>query len=97
MKNCLDDDWVHDIRFASVVLTKKLIGYLHSTMPYDDWQNMYTELLKRLDDAQDGIRIETCKCFEVFFDVISDPWSNTFYDYTIKNILIHLDDQNPTI
>jgi hypothetical protein len=29
---------------------------------------MYPELLKRMDDAQDGIRIEMCKVFEVFFD-----------------------------
>ena len=28
MKNCLDDDWVHNIRFAGVVLTKHIIKYL---------------------------------------------------------------------
>lgn len=51
MKNCLDDDWVHDIRFAGVVLTKHLIRYLRDLLVYDDWKQMYTELLKRLDDA----------------------------------------------
>lgn len=97
LKNCLDDDWVHDIRFAGVVFVKHLISYLHEHLGHDDWKNMYTELLKRLDDAQDGIRIETCKCFEVFFDVLPDPWNSTFYEYTVKNILIHLDDQNEAI
>lgn len=97
LKISLDDDWVHDLRFAAVVCLKKLIGYLHEGLAYDDWKNMYTEMLKRLDDAQDGIRIECCKAFEVFFDVIPDPWNNTFYEYTVKNILIHLDDQSPAI
>ena len=51
MKNCLDDDWVHNIRFAGVVLTKHIIKYLQKTLDYEDWKQMYTELLKRLDDA----------------------------------------------
>ena len=92
MKNCLDDDWVHDIRFAGVIAVKHIITYVSESLGDEDWKQMYTELLKRLDDAQDGIRIETCKCFEVFFDCLRDPWNNTFYQYTVKNILIHLDD-----
>ena len=97
MKNCLDDDWVHEIRFAGIILTKNLINYLHAHLVEEDWKMMYVELLKRLDDAQDGIRIECCKCFEAFFANLPDPWNSTFYEYTIKNILIHLDDQNPAI
>jgi len=29
LKNCLDDDWANDLRFASVVLMKHTIGYIH--------------------------------------------------------------------
>ena len=53
--------------------------------------------MKRLDDAQDGIRVETCKAFEVFFEHISDPWSSSLYSYTIKQIFIHIDDPNTQI
>lgn len=69
LKNCLDDDWQNDIRFASVVLCRHLLTYLCPTSQFDreDYIHIYPELLKRLDDAQDGIRIETCKVFEVFF------------------------------
>ena len=54
-------------------------------------------MLKRLDDAQDGIRIETCKAFEILFEMMSDPWSSSLYEYTVKNIFIHLDDPNQEI
>ena len=54
-------------------------------------------MLKRLDDAQDGIRIETCKAFEILFEMMSDPWSGSLYEYTVKNIFIHLDDPNQEI
>ena len=29
LKNCIDDDWANDIRYASVILVKNLIMYLH--------------------------------------------------------------------
>jgi hypothetical protein len=97
LKNCLDDDWQNDIRYFSVVLLKTLISYLSDTLDREDYINIYQELLKRLDDAQDGIRIETCKVFEVFFDHLPNPWSSSLYEYTVKNIFIHLDDQNEAI
>ena len=97
LKNCLDDDWQNDIRFASVVMIRHMLAYLKDTFDREDYIELYPELLKRLDDAQDGIRIETCKCFEVFFDQLMDPWSSSLYDYTIKTIFIHLDDANEKI
>mmetsp|Transcript_10035 Transcript_10035/g.16892 ORF Transcript_10035/g.16892 Transcript_10035/m.16892 type:complete len:159 (+) Transcript_10035:1130-1606(+) len=97
LKSSLDDDWANDLRFASIVLTKHLQGYLKDNFEHDDYQLIYTELLKRLDDAQDGIRIETCKVLEVFFEIIPDPWSGSLYEYTVKTIYVHLDDSNPEI
>lgn len=97
MKNCLDDDWQNDIRFASVVMLKHLLPYLKGTFDYDDYKELYVELLKRLDDAQDGIRIETCKVFELFFEQLPDPWSSSLYEYCVKTIFIHLDDSNEKI
>ena len=57
VKNCIDDDWANDLRFAAVVFIKHLIEYLHEKLDSDDYKEIYPELLKRLDDSQDGIRI----------------------------------------
>lgn len=97
LKNCLDDDWANDLRFTSVVTIRRMIEYLHDVFEHDDWKEIYPELLKRLDDSQDGIRIATSETFCVFFKYLPDPWSVSLYEYTIKNIFIHLDDQNPEI
>ena len=64
----MDDDWSTDMRYASVVFTKHFITYLKVSLTDEDYKGMYPELLKRMDDAQDGIRIEMCRVFEVFFD-----------------------------
>merc|ERR1712005_99615 len=89
MKSPLDDDWGNDLRFASVVFLKTLLKYMGDDMDYESQVEIYPELLKRLDDAQDGIRIETAAAFEYFFDGLKDPWSSSLYEYTVKNVFIH--------
>jgi len=97
MKSCLDDEWANELRFASLIFLRNFITYLQPVMDREDYITVYPELLKRLDDAQDGVRIETCKALEVFFEKLPNPWSSSLYEYTIKAILIHLDDPNPDI
>ena len=97
MKNCLDEDWVNDLRYASVVALKHIMSYIGEDFKDDDHKEMYTELLKRLDDSQDAIRIETCKVFEIFFETLPDPWSSSLFEYTIKSIFVHVDDPNEAI
>ena len=92
IKNCMDDDWANDMRFTSVVTVRKIIEYLHEVFDSEDYKEIYPELLKRLDDSQDGIRIATAETFCLFFKYLPDPWSASLYDYTVKNIFIHLDD-----
>lgn len=96
-KNCLDDEWANELRFASLIFVKNLILYLQPVLDREDYVTVYPELLKRLDDAQDGVRLETCKALEVFFEKLPNPWSSSLYEYTIKAILIHLDDPNQDI
>jgi len=71
--------------------------YCREDLDFDDFREIYPDLLKRLDDAQDGIRIETAKNFELFFELVPNPWSSSLYEYSVKNIFIHLDDPNPAI
>lgn len=97
MKNCLDDDWANDLRFTSVVVIRKLIEYLKEEFDGEEQKEIYPELLKRLDDSQDGIRIATAEAFCTLFKNLPNPWSTSLYGYTVKNIFIHLDDQNPEI
>ena len=97
IKNCMDDDWANDLRFTSVVLIRRLIDYLQEVFDAEDYKEIYPELLKRLDDSQDSIRIATSETFSTFFKYLPDPWSVSLYEYTVKNIFIHLDDQNPEI
>ena len=96
-KSLLDDEWANEIRFAALIFIKNLISYRQDDKPHEDYVDVYPQLLMRLDDAQDGIRIECCKALEVFFEKLPNPWSSSLYEYTIKAIMIHLDDPNPEV
>lgn len=85
---------MNELRFASVILTRKIMECIKKDIDHDVFKEIYEQLLKRLDDAQDGIRIEAAKAFETFFDLLPEGWSNSLLDYTIKGIFIHLDDNN---
>ena len=70
LKNSLDDDWANDLRFTAVVLLRVMMEHLASKLEADDYQQIYPELLKRLDDSQDGIRKSAAGVLEVFFSYI---------------------------
>ncbi|KAJ1470684.1 hypothetical protein T484DRAFT_1846831 [Baffinella frigidus] len=69
---------------------------------------MYIELLKRLDDSNDRIRIEAARAFALFLPSAArafalflpsvprgyDPGQ---FDYIVRGLLVHLDDQNPEV
>ena len=97
LKSCLDDDWMNELRFASVILTRKIMECTSKEIDHEEFKAIYEQLLKRLDDAQDQIRIEACKTFELFFEQLPEMWSNSLLDYCIKGIFIHLDDNNDEV
>jgi hypothetical protein len=51
LKNCMDDDWVAELRFASILLLRKMMEYIREDIEYEDFKEVYPELLKRLDDS----------------------------------------------
>mmetsp|Transcript_34058 Transcript_34058/g.33599 ORF Transcript_34058/g.33599 Transcript_34058/m.33599 type:complete len:147 (-) Transcript_34058:30-470(-) len=97
LKNCLDDDFSSEIRYAATVLLKTILQYSGEHFQWDDFKELYPELLKRLDDSQDGIRLEACKAFEYFFEVLPEDWAKNLFEYMIQTIFIHLDDSEEKI
>jgi len=51
MKSCLDDDWTNELRFATVILTRKIMERIKDDIEHEVFKEIYPELLKRLDDA----------------------------------------------
>lgn len=97
LKNWLDDDFSSDIRYAAIVLVKVMIKFSGNNLQWDDFKEVYPELLKRLDDSQDGIRLEACKAYEAFFEFLPKDWATNLVEFMVQNIYIHLDDSDENI
>jgi dynein assembly factor 5, axonemal len=59
---------------------------------------LYPALLKRLDDSSDKVRIAVCSCFLSFLKAAPpSAFHGTTIDYTLDQLLVHLDDVDPAI
>ncbi len=59
--------------------------------------NIYRELLKRLDDSSDDIRLDACQTLAVFMRIVPADYDRNHYKYLLRGLLVHLDDTNPSI
>ena len=117
-KSAMDDSWVPDNRYAAVIAVRKLMGRVqpgeHSSISQEAsegtveiFRDMYPELLKRLDDSQDPVRVEAANAISVMFELIAalvaDPQKATLLlskssvTYVVKALLVHLEDQNDVV
>ena len=100
-KSCLDDNWVPDNRLVSLALIKLLLqACILSPDNGELFRDIYPEMLKRLDDSQDPVRIEACACIGIIFARVGAEYkllSRSSVSYILKSLLVHLDDQSEAV
>lgn len=67
LKTCMDDDWAPDLRLSATHFMTLLITALKDHLDQIELSQLYPVLLSRLEDAQDGIRIEITEAIKRFF------------------------------
>jgi dynein assembly factor 5 len=93
LKSTMEDDWDPQLRDLSVILIKYILLHTKDKISQDDMIDLYPNLLKRLDDSQDSIRILMCQVLKIFFEIIKRTgFSESAYEYIINTAFIHLDD-----
>ena len=97
IKNCMDDDWADDLRFASCAFIKRLLIYLNELFVNTDLDNIQEPLFKMMDDKQDSIRIEMSKGLIEFYKSVKPDWNIETYEKTINLLFIHYDDTKKEI
>ncbi|KAJ1501330.1 HEAT repeat-containing protein 2 [Coelomomyces lativittatus] len=78
-------------------LTEQVL--LSQSLTSEHLKKLYCEILKRLDDASDEIRVQACHLIQSIFlrCSIVNSLDHIHIDEIIKKITIHIDDQNPMI
>merc|ERR1719240_783063 len=97
LKSCLDDSFSPDNRLIACLVLKGTLNELQAEINGEQLREIYPELLKRLDDSNDKIRVAICEALAVFFKCMPPKWSRSLFEYILRTLFVHLDDPNPEI
>mmetsp|Transcript_96123 Transcript_96123/g.170577 ORF Transcript_96123/g.170577 Transcript_96123/m.170577 type:complete len:951 (+) Transcript_96123:63-2915(+) len=97
LKSCLDDNWSPDNRMVACLVLSCILTEMQADINGEQLREIYPELLKRLDDSNDKIRVAVCEALGVFFKCLPHNWSRTLFEYILRTLFVHLDDPNMEI
>jgi dynein assembly factor 5 len=96
--SCLEEDYYADTRLASCHTLESLLGVIGTRLTDDQKRVVYPELLKRLDDSNDQVRVQCCSTLEALVSCcLTSDYDDTNTGYLLKGILIHMDDTNSSV
>ncbi|XP_056391895.1 dynein axonemal assembly factor 5 [Hyla sarda] len=88
-------------RLVSCRIIRALLGVCGQHLDPDKLNKIYPELVKRLDDASDEVRITAAKTLSLWFTFIDDRYERTMYrghlEFLYRCLLVHLDDTDTTL
>ena len=98
LKSCLDDEDAKTRQLVCLAFQYLFVA-LPKALSDEPIQELYPELLKRLDDSNDLVRQAGCATFIEFLQAISNKtlFQGTPIEYSLDCFFVHLDDPNPTI
>jgi len=96
-KSCLGDEEVMT-RKATCTIMEALFRLYPGSFPFSLASDAYPELLKRLDDSNDEVRMSVCQTLSAFFFAPNISfWQGTPLNYTLECLFVHLDDKDSKI
>ena len=101
----IDDDNIETRRVGCQVIEALLNKLGKTKLNPDHARKLYPELLKRLDDASDDVRMVACGPLIALFNAMNycANWNDQCnfekanYQYLLRGLLVHLDDPSPEI
>nr|DBA19487.1 TPA: hypothetical protein GDO54_015320 [Pyxicephalus adspersus] len=88
-------------RLMSCRIIRALLDASEHHLDPDTLNKIYLDLLKRLDDASDEVRITAAKTLDVWFKCIDDRYDRTTYkahlEFLYRGLLVHLDDPDTNL
>lgn len=97
----LMEDDVQTTRLITCRALQRILEVCSTRLHQDILHNMYMELLKRLDDSSDEIRLAVTKTFSTFFRCFPKEYDVALYKAHIetlyRGLLVHMDDTDENI
>ena len=103
LHGCLDEDWFPDVRLAAARVEGALLEAVGPSLTDDQRRAVYVELLKRLDDSADRVRVAACGALAAFARSLprdgngagsasAARWDDANAGYLAAGLAVHMDD-----
>jgi len=98
--SCLDDH-NETSRLVAIKVVLKLLLVGKSSIHVDCLHTLYIDIMKRMDDSSDEIRVITSKCMAAFFNALPKNYNRDLFkahlEFIFKTLLVHLDDPSENV
>eukprot|EP00878_Enallax_costatus_P026780 GHUV01028775.1.p1 GENE.GHUV01028775.1~~GHUV01028775.1.p1 ORF type:complete len:191 (+),score=54.83 GHUV01028775.1:832-1404(+) len=92
LAQCLDEDWYSDVRHTACYVMQLLLEQVGSQLNDEARRAIYPELLKRLDDSSNKVRIAACAALVAFIQSAGSSYCSTNSGYLAAGVILHMDD-----
>lgn len=100
LRAMLEDD-NKTTRLTACRATSRVLQLAGSSLECGRLHNMYPDLLKRLDDSSDEVRVAACQTFLAYVDSFQGDFQSGLYrahlEAMYQGLLLHLDDPSEDI
>ena len=92
--SAMEEEYFADTRFAACVVMGRMVLAAGLALTDEQRRFVYPELLKRMDDSRDEIRIAAAGGVRAFFRAAPKDYDETNVGYLLKGFVVHMDDAN---
>ena len=93
----LEEDFYADTRAASCHAVRHLLLTAGDKLTDEHRRAVYPELLKRMDDSRNDIRIAAAGVIAAFFEAMPADYDETNVGYLLKGFVVHMDDPDAAV
>ena len=96
--SAMEEDYYADTRLAACYALDGILATIGVDLGDERRRAAYPEILKRMDDSRDDVRVAAARCARRFFsDACPTDWDETNCLYFLKPFVVHMDDANERV
>jgi dynein assembly factor 5 len=92
--SAMEEEYYADTRFAACHAMGRTLLVAGLALTDEQRRFVYPEILKRMDDSRDEIRVAAARVAGAFFRAAPKDYDETNVGYLLKGFVVHMDDAN---
>ena len=96
--SAMEEDYYAETRKAACYALDGVLATAGCDLGDEKRRSIYPEILKRMDDSRDDVRVAAARCARRFFlNACPVDWDETNCVYFLKPLAVHMDDPNESV